>query len=365
MRVAMTLEQCWHPVPGGTAVAAIELARELRTRPDLELVGVAAWHRDPPPEPWRPPVTVRRLPLPRLALYESWHVLGRPAVERATGHADVVHATGLAVPPRSAPLVVTIHDLSFLEYPEHFSRAGRRFFAQALRRARERADLVLCSSAATLEHCARVGFERERLRLVPLGVTVEPAGAADVERVRERHRLARPYVLWTGTMEPRKNLPRLLRAFRRLEADADLVLVGPRGWNEEIEAAPRVHVLGFLPAEELRALYAGAAAFCFPSLMEGFGFPVLEAMAQGTPVVTSAGTSTEELARGAGLLVDPREPAEIAKALELVLGDPALAAELAAAGRGRAAEYTWSRSAGLVLEAYREAGLRSRRREGG
>src|SRR5262245_16057847 len=110
-RVALTLEQCWHPVPGGTAVAALELTRALAARDDVEVVGVTAWHRAVAPALFRPPVQMRQLALPRLALYESWHYLRRPAVERATGPVDVIHATGWALPPRTAPLVTTIHDL--------------------------------------------------------------------------------------------------------------------------------------------------------------------------------------------------------------------------------------------------------------
>jgi len=98
----MTLEQCWHRVPGGTALAAVDLARELSRDPAVDVVGVAAWHRRLPAPPFRPPVPVRRLPLHRLALYESWHNLRRPAVERATGPVDVIHATGLAMPPGRA-----------------------------------------------------------------------------------------------------------------------------------------------------------------------------------------------------------------------------------------------------------------------
>jgi glycosyltransferase involved in cell wall biosynthesis len=362
MRVAFTLEQCWHRVPGGTAVAALELARELQGRPHVDLVGVAAAHRRPPPEPWRPPVPTRSLPLPQVALYEAWHLLRRPRVERATGQVDVIHATGVAMPPRSVPIVLTIHDLSFLAFPDHFSRAGLRFFRRAVELARRDADLVLCSSQATLAHCESVGFRPERLRHVPLGVDVEPAAADDVARVRERYELAQRYVLWTGTVEPRKNLPRLLAAFRSLGRDVELVLVGPRGWKQELELDSRVRALGFVPAADLAALYAGAAAFCFPSLMEGFGFPVLEAMAQGTPVVTSRGTSTEELAANAGVLVDPRETESIAEGLGRVLDDRTLAARLAEAGRARAAEYTWSHTADLVERAYRElSGERSAR----
>jgi glycosyltransferase involved in cell wall biosynthesis len=350
VRVAMTLEQCWHRVPGGTAVAALELASALKDRPGLDLVGIAARHSGPPAEPWRPPIPVHHLPVPQALLYEGWHTIGRPRV----GPADVIHATGVAVPPRTAPLVTTVHDLSYLVYPEHFSRAGRRFFRRALALTRERADLVLCSSEATLEHCARVGISRERLRHVPLGVHAPLVLDGEVKAMRERYGLEQPYVLWTGTVEPRKNLPRLLDAFEGVDGDNELVLVGPRGWNEEIRERPRVRMLGFVPQADLGPLYAGAEVFCFPSLLEGFGFPVVEAMAQGTPVVTSLGTSTEELGRDAALLVDPHDTAAIRAAIERVLREPALARELADAGRARAAEYTWKRSADLVEAAYAE-----------
>ncbi len=365
MRAALTLEQCWHRVPGGTAVAAVELARALDRRDDVEVVGVSALHRSPPPAPWTPPIPTRPLPLPRLALYESWHVLRRPAVERAAGPVDVIHATGIAMPPASRPIVLTLHDLAFVDHPELFSRAGLRFFRRALELALAEAALVLCSSLATLARCRDVGFEPGRLRHVPLGVAARPATPSDVERVRRAYALERPYVLWVGTIEPRKNLGRLLEAFALLEGDVELALVGPRGWSEDVEARlaamppgprGRVRRLGWAPEQDLPGLYAGAAVFCFPSLLEGFGFPVVEAMAQGTPVVTSLGTSTEELVEGgAGLAVDPRSPDAIATALRRVLDDSALARRLAEAGRVRARTYTWERTASLVVGAYADA----------
>jgi glycosyltransferase involved in cell wall biosynthesis len=164
-------------------------------------------------------------------------------------------------------------------------------------------------------------------------------------------------------MEPRKNLKGLIDAFGRLDIGVELVLVGPRGWKQDpvrlLDALPehkrrRVRVLGFVPRTDLRPLYAGASAFCFPSLLEGFGLPVVEAMAQGTPVVTSRATSTAEVSGNAGLLVEPLDPAEIAAALQQVLTDQALAERLRRAGPARAAEYTWERTARLVKEAYRE-----------
>lgn len=366
LRIAITLEQCWHRVPGGTAVAALGMARALASRDEFTLVGVAARHRRPPGSPWAPPIPVHCLPLPRAVLYESWHRLRQPAVQRATGAVGLVHATTIAIPPKSAPLLVTVHDLAFLKDPSHFTSRGLRFFSRGLDLARAQADLVLCSSEATMRDCLEAGFAPSRLRHVPLGVDVVQADPTSVDRMRSHYGLERPYVLWTGTIEPRKNLPRLIEAFRALEADVDLVLVGPRGWKEDLDLLltgirERVRVLGFVRGTDLAGLYAGASVFCLPSLLEGFGFPVLEAMAHGTPVVTSRGTSTEELAGGAGVLVDPLDPGDIARGLESVLADSNRSRELGAAGRIRAAAYTWERTATLIAGAYADlAGFESR-----
>jgi glycosyltransferase involved in cell wall biosynthesis len=356
-RVAFTLEQCWHRVPGGTAVAAIETARALVEHTRVELVGVAARHRHPAPAPYTPPIPVKQLLLPRIALYESWHRLRAPRVERAAGAVDVVHATSIAIPPKSAPLVVTIHDLAFMHEPAHFTRRGLSFFRRGLALARRDADLLLCVSDATRRDCIDFGFDPDRLLTVPLGVGMTRATTEDVKRVTNKYSLHRPYVMWTGTIEPRKNLRGVIEAFRTLGSDLDLVLVGPKGWNEDVDALvgssrERVRQLGFVPRDDLGPLYAGAAVFCWPSFLEGFGFPVLEAMAQGTPVVTSKGTSTAELAAGAGVLVDPRDHEGIAAGIRSVLEDGALAAKLKEAGLSRAAKYTWARTARLTAEAY-------------
>jgi glycosyltransferase involved in cell wall biosynthesis len=359
VRVALTIEQCWHEVPGGTAVAALGRARAAAAA-GADLIGVAARHAGPPPEPWVPPIDVRHLPLPRVALYESWHRLRAPKVESATGAVDVVHATAFPMPPRSAPIVLTVHDLAWIGNRAHFTRRGLSFFRRGLDLALRDADLVLVPSEATRRDCVRHGFRAEQVRLVPLGVDATRATLEQTAQTKRRYGLVRPYVLWTGTIEPRKNLGGLVQAYRKLGGGVDLVLVGPKGWNEDLEALlgddrSGVHLLGFVPAGDLPGLYAGAEAFCFPSFMEGFGFPVLEAMAQGTPVVTSSGTSTEELAEGAGILVDPRDPSSIAAGLAEVLDDPARREELAAAGLRRAAEYTWERTGRMLVETYEEA----------
>ena len=359
LRVAMTLEQLWHRVPGGTAVAALGMARHLKDFPGIELVGVAARHPKQPPEDWRPPVEVFELPLPRVLLYRAWHRFRRPRVQLATSKVDVIHATSAAIPPKSAPLVITVHDLAWLKDPSHFTPRGLSFFRRGLAVARRDADLVLCSSQATARDCEEVGWPSERLRVVPLGTDGVQARDAAIATVRSRYELTRDYILWTGTIEPRKNLPRLLEAYISLDTDLDLVLCGPRGWNEDLEAlvSPvrnRVKLLGFVPHADLAPLYAGARVFCWPSLREGFGFPVLEAMAQGTPVVTSRGTSTEEIAGDAAVLVEPTDTAAIAAGIERILGDASLDAKLADAGRARAREFSWERTARRVAEAYAE-----------
>ena len=357
-RVAMTLEQCWHRVPGGTAVAAIGMAKALRDRDVVDPVGVAARHRHPAPSHWVPPIRVEQLPLPRLALYESWHRLRRPRVESATGPVDVIHATTLAIAPRTAPLVVTVHDLAFIHEPTHFTKRGLTFFDRGLNLARDEADLIHCPSQATADDCIANGFDRAKVRVIPLGVEAMSPSAEEINEVKAEWALdEQPYVMWSGTKEPRKNLRRLLEAWRIADRkDERLVLVGPAGWGDELaaerRAAGQVMSISFVDLSTLRALYAGASAFCWPSIREGFGFPVLEAMAEGCPVITSRGTSTEEIVGDAGILVDPLDPGEIAAALNEVLDDPARRSDLAERGRQRAARYTWERTGELLEDVY-------------
>ena len=313
MRVAYTLEQLWHDAPGGTAVAALEVARRLVPRGEITLLGVAARHRRPPAPPWRPPIPVAQLPLPRPLLYESWLRARRPAVERATGPVDVAHATGLVPCPTAAPLVVTVHDLAFLRDPTKFTRQGVRVMRRSLDVIRGAATLVLTSSEASRRDLEVAGIEAARLRVIPLGVDAAPAAAVDVERVRRHHDLPERFVLFVGTLEPRKNLRRLAAAVARLDDPLPLVVAGPDGWGPGTEGVVGdAQFLGFVPREDLPGLYSAATVFAYPSEVEGFGLPVAEAMAQGTPVVTSAGTATEEVAAGAAVLVDPFDVDSIA-----------------------------------------------------
>jgi glycosyltransferase involved in cell wall biosynthesis len=370
VRVAVVVEQCWHRVPGGTAGAVVDQVAAVAATGRVDQVGVAARHSRPPDDPWRPGIPVSHLPLPRAVLYPAWHHWRRPSVERATGPVDVIHATGYAIPPRRRPLVVTLHDLAWRHDPSMFTRHGVRFFEAGLRCVRGDADLVLCPSQATLEDCIAAGIERSRLRHVPWGMDGGAGGTVEVRegdgaRVRMAYGLTGRYVLFVGTLEPRKNLPGLLEAFELLTGDGrhrdvTLAVVGPTGWGESLQdraaaLGDRVRLVGFVPRQDLAPLYGEAAVVCYPSLWEGYGLPVAEALAAGAAVVTSAGTATEELvADGAGLAVDPRDPGAIAGALATVLDDDDLASRLRRAGRKRAAETTWAGTAAKVVAAYEE-----------
>lgn len=363
LRTALTVEQCWQPVPGGSGSYIAELTRALADDPAVDVVGIAARHgADEAPRP-APTGRVVQAPLPRLALYEAWSRLRRPRAESLAGPLDVVHATTWAVPGRKAPLVVTVHDLAFLREPDHFTARGNAFFRRAVEIVRTEAAQVIVPSGATRDDCVAHGFAADQVTVVPHGVRAAPVSAPDITGWRQRVGVDRPYVLWCGTLEPRKNVARLVEAFAAARAggqlEHDLVLVGPAGWGDaarDVEQAlaalpaGSVHLLGRLDDADLQIAYAGADAFAFPSLWEGFGMPVLEAMAHGVPVVTSTGSSMAEFAGDVGVLVDPLDVDTIAAGLVAAVGGADTDAL-----RARAALFTWSASAAAHVEVYRSA----------
>ena len=353
LRVAYTVEQCWHPSPGGTAIAALRIARELEARPDdVELHLVAGRHPNVPAPEFRPVGSVAMLPLARPVLYEAWNRLNWPKVESVVGEIDVAHATGLVPCATSAPLVVTVHDVAFIHDPDKFTRHGARTMRRSLDVIGRRADRVLCSSSATMRDCEAVGLDPAKLRHVPLGVDVVAVTDDDIERVRRRYRLPAEFVLFVGTQEPRKNLRRLAAAIGRPDVRLPLVVAGADGWGDAgLDHPDDALFIGFVPQADLAPLYAAATVFAYPSEREGFGLPVAEALSQGTAVVTSRGTSTEEVAGGAAILVDPFEVDSIAAGIVEAIDRRA---ELAAGGRRRAGELSWAVAADRTLAVYRE-----------
>jgi glycosyltransferase involved in cell wall biosynthesis len=364
LRVAMTVEQCWQPVPGGSGTYIRELVREYAGMPDLSVTGLSAWHTGPPPEGSGLPLPLRRVPLPRAVLYETWQRARLPTCGRGR---DVVHATTWAIPGSRAPLVVTVHDLAFLHDPEHFTARGVAFFRRGLQIVREEAAAVVVPSEVTRQECVVAGLDGDRIHVVPHGVRPATTSAEQVVEFRERFGLRRPYILWAGTREPRKNLPVLLAAFSRVldeGADLDLVLAGPDGWGPERDRltrtqSERVRLIGRVSRADLDAAYAGARVFCYPSLREGYGMPVTEAMAHGTPVVTSRGTATEEAAGGAALLVDPQDEVDVARALREAAEDGRQETLRAASAR-RAAVLSWATSARATADVLRGAATQRR-----
>jgi glycosyltransferase involved in cell wall biosynthesis len=382
MRVALNLEQLLQPAPGGIGRYTAELARLLPTLPagdgeSVTVVPFVARHgRDHVRTRLREfgladvdPVV---LWLPRPLLYDAWHMVRRPRLPRARGlrEVDVVHAPSVAVPPKSgAPLVVTAHDAAPLIFPETYPRRGRRFHEQGLAAAAERADLVITVSHASAEELVtHTAIPRERIRIVPNGVDLELASDDEVEKARREFELGdAPYVFWIGSLEPRKNVGLLVDAYARWAARTGLphrlVLAGPAGWVEDESAvlAPagalgdRVRTIGRVGDPAVRALYRGADLFAFPSRHEGFGIPVLEAMAQATPVLAANIPALREVTGDAARLLSPDDTDAWVAALDELLHDSDERVRLGAAGRERAQRYSWTRCAEETRAVYRDA----------
>jgi glycosyltransferase involved in cell wall biosynthesis len=299
-----------------------------------------------------------------------WHRARLPIpVEYWTGPLDCFHATDFVLPPTrpATRTVLTVHDLSFVRVPGAASPRLKAYLDRVVPRSVRRADHILADSQATKDDLvALYGTPPERISVLLSGVhpRFRPAPPEAVAAVRARYAIGdAPFVLAVGTVQPRKNYERLMAALAALPpalADVRLVIAGGKGWLEgPIHAAveslglrSRVLFIGFAADADLPALYTAARCLAFPSLYEGFGLPVVEAMACGTPVLTSNVSSLLEVAGGAAVLVDPLDVEGIADGLRRILSDDALRGTLIARGFERAATFTWERAAGQLRALY-------------
>jgi glycosyltransferase involved in cell wall biosynthesis len=313
-----------------------------------------------------PNVEARPIALTPRRLTILWQRLRLPLhVERLAGRLDIVHAPDFVLPPTRARTLLTVHDLTFLVRPECAEEGLRRYLSGAVPRALRRADMVLADSQATVDDLARllhVGGPRVRLIYPGVDPRFRPLPAAEVEPVRARLGLPASFLLFVGTLEPRKNLPRLVEAFAQLgDPGLHLLIAGRRGWlYEDVFAAverrgvgERVRFLDFVDDLDLPALYNLARAFVYPSLYEGFGLPALEALACGTPVVTAAVSSLPEVAGDAAVLVDPESAGSIAKGIALALAEPE---RLREAGPAQARRFSWQTAARELVACYHTLG---------
>jgi glycosyltransferase involved in cell wall biosynthesis len=296
-----------------------------------------------------------------------WEQLIQPRVLRHV-EADLVHGpvfVGPLVAP--CPVVITIHDLSFIRFPHLFRPTNRFYLTVMTRLSSGRARrLIAVSEHAASESVRLLGVPREKIDVVYHGVdpAFRPLPAEEAAAFRRRRQLPEQFILFVGTLEPRKNLERLIEAFARLRPNgAKLVLVGGKGWLYE-DLFAKVEALGlddavlfpgYVRSEELPLWYNAASAFAYPSLYEGFGMPVTEAQACGTPVLTSTSSSLPEAAGEGALLVNPEDVDAIASGLARILDDDALRETLTERGLAHARTFNWSRTARETVQVYRRA----------
>ncbi len=318
------------------------------------------------------------IPLSPRRLTQFWQRLRVPLpVEMFTGRLDLLHAPDFVLPPTLARTLVTIHDLSFLVHPECAEPSMVRYLTDAVPRGLRRANVILADSQATRRDLVQLlSIDPARVELVYPGVgsRFRPMAVEDTEPVRRRLGLPDHFVLFVSTLEPRKNLVRLLEAFAQVVQTEDpslqssishlhLVIAGRRGWlYEDIFAAidrlqlrERVQLLDYVHDKDLPALYNLAAAFAYPSIYEGFGIPPLEALACGTPTVIADNSSLPEVVADAAVLVAAEDVGSIASGIARVISDEGLRARLRVAGPAQAQKFTWEQAAKQVLACYQRA----------
>ena len=296
-------------------------------------------------------VEVRTWPLPfSHALRTAWSAAARPAAERLLGDFDVLHFSDWMYPPQRAGVrATTIHDLVPLHHPEWTTDRTRAMHGRKYRNAAVTCDVLFVNSAFTGRDVVEtLGVPEARVRVA------HPAPKSVYRPVGPAADLGSPYLLTVATLEPRKNLQVLVEAHRQLGGDLELALVGAQGWGEQpLLDGPRIRRLGYVSDEELARLYRGAAVVAYPSRFEGFGIPVIEAMACGVPVVVSSHESLDEASGDAAMRADPEDPSAFASGIERALAERERLVEL---GLAHVERFSWRSVGEIFLRGYQDAG---------
>ena len=292
-----------------------------------------------------------------------WNRLHIFPIERFTGPLNLFHSSNWAQPPASCPIVTTVHDLTPLKYPQAFDKSAIVSFKRNLYWVKKQAKFIIVDSKRTRKDLIREGFNEEKIKVIYLGVSKKFKPVKDkkkIEEIKKKYGIKGDYILSVGTLEPRKNTKRVIDVFTQLTAhNSQLVLVGKHGCGNQSKSQITNHksqiiFTGFIPDTDLPSLYSGAKLFVYPSLYEGFGLPVLEAMACGCPVITSNVSSLPEVAGNAALLVNPKSTKEIKKAMEKLLTSEKLRKSLVKKGLTQAKKFSWKKTARQTLEVYKE-----------
>lgn len=342
---------------------AHEMYKGLRKLDDLAIRPVAAWSSLSPEKraAMQAETGLELIKLGRRLTPLAWHYLDMPPIERLIGGpVDVVHAVslGYAIATRK-PYVVTVHDLGPLTHPEYFTNTKPWIMEKSLRQAEARADAIVCVSQSTADEVEGYlgAHVSDRIRVIKEGVSPEFFAPGDMGCLAGLDLPPDdvPVILTAGKISPRKNVQGVLRALKLVQDKIDhhLVLVGGAGWETEAVLRElddgtlmnRVHLLDYVTDDQLRALYRRASLYIHPSLYEGFGLTVLEAMASGVPVITSNTSSLPEVAGDAGLLVNPASDTEIAQAIHSICTDTSLSKAKIAQGLARAEQFSWDECA--------------------
>lgn len=365
MRIAYDAAPLLNPRTGIGHYAA-SLLEELLVTPELSLSLYALTRnesRNMPTGPGGRRLELRHVRFPARVAVTAWELLGHPSGERLTGEADVVHGTNFWIPPvKKAAGVVTIHDLTFWLYPELCTPQVQRYRWIVPRVLKRCACVLTPSQTVQSQVAAELGFPEERIFVTPEGIRGAFRDSVFDEQLARRLSLHGDYLLFAGTQEPRKNLDRLIEAFAALgHRDLQLLIAGPPGWGSidlpglarKLHVADRVRFSGYLTDAELGSLMAGARAFVFPTLYEGFGLPPLEAMAAGIPVVAARTGSLPEVLGEAPFYCDPLDSGSIAAAIQTATEDESARSKAIEEGKHQTAKYTWRETARLTFGAYR------------